>query len=429
MPDTDSGLIKFVHASDLHLDSPFAGIRGFAPDHVRDALYEATFEAYRNIIDLCIDEQVDALLIAGDIYDGADRSLRAQLKFIEGLNRLDANGIQSFVCHGNHDPLDGWAARLEYPSSCHRFADHWEEVPMLPDDPDRAVVHGISYPTRDVYENLVNRLDVVHNESYEIGLLHANVGGIADHALYAPCSLDDLRRSDLDYWALGHVHTRQVLSADNPTVVYPGNPQGRHPNEKGARGVYLVSVDENRRSILNFRAVDTVRWQTIDVAIDELATEQELINHIYTEIDTTVQNSSGRDLVLRVNLTGRGALHSTLMKSGVINDLVTQINDDWANQSPFAWCERIEDQTLTEFDRQERLNGADFIADMLRLRDQSTNDSNIRMQLRDGIDELFAHARYRKHVSGFAPNDDEFEAIVDDAEQLAVDLLTGEDRS
>ncbi len=429
MPDTDSGLIKFVHAADLHLDSPFAGIRGVAPDHVRDALYEATFEAYSNIIDLCIDEQVDALLIAGDIYDGADRSLRAQLRFIEGLNRLDANGIQSFVCHGNHDPLDGWAARLEYPSSCHRFADQWEEVPMLPDDPDRAVVYGISYPTRDVYENLVIGLEVMDDESYNVGLLHANVGGNADHALYAPCSLEDLTRSGLDYWALGHVHTRQVLRASNPTVVYPGNPQGRHPNEKGARGVYLVIVDENRRSTLDFRAVDTVRWQEIDVAIDELGTEQELIDYIHAEIGASVQNASGRDLVLRVKLTGRGALHGTLMKSGVINDLVAQINDDWANQSPFVWCERIEDQTRAEFNRQDRLNGSDFIADMLRLRDKSKFDADTRAQLCDEFDTLFKHRRYRRYVDEFVPNDAELEMIVDAAEQTAIDLLIGEDDS
>ena len=427
MPDPGSGLIKFVHSSDLHLDSPFAGIKGSAPDHVRDTLYDATFKAYHNIIDLCIYEHVDALLIAGDIYDGADRNLRAQLRFIEGLERLDANGIQSFVCHGNHDPLDGWEARLEYPTTCHRFAGDWEAVPLLPDDPDRAVVYGISYPTRDVYENLVKRLEVADGESYNIGLLHANVGGNADHALYAPCSMDDLKGSGLDYWALGHVHTRQVLSADNPTAVYPGNPQGRHPNESGAKGIYLVSVDENGRAALEFRAMDTVRWQTIEVAIDELDTEQELIDDVYKGINAAVQLAGGRALVLRVNLTGRGALHNTLMKRGIVNDLVVQINDEWTNQSPFAWCERIEDRTRARFDRQDRLNGADFIADMLQLRDRSMSESDLRTQLREGIDALFEHRRYGKYVADIAENADEFEAVIEAAEMKAIDLLIGDD--
>ena len=110
--------IRFVHAADLHLDSPFTGLRAAAPENVAQALYSGTFDSYRNIIDLCIAERVDALLASGDIYDGADRAQRA---FIDGLRGLDAAGIRSFVCHGNHDPLDGWEARLAYPDGCHRF--------------------------------------------------------------------------------------------------------------------------------------------------------------------------------------------------------------------------------------------------------------------------------------------------------------------
>ena len=104
--------LRFVHTADLHLDSPFSGLRAAAPDEVSSTLRRATFDVFDNIVDLCIEERVDALLVAGDVYDGADRSLRAQLKFVDGLRRLDEAGIRSFICHGNHDPLDGWEARL-----------------------------------------------------------------------------------------------------------------------------------------------------------------------------------------------------------------------------------------------------------------------------------------------------------------------------
>ncbi len=110
-------LIKFVHAADLHLDSPFRGIGSEVPDYVLETLQEATFEAYDRTIEFCISEEVDAFLVAGDVYDGADRSLRAQVRFVNGLNRLDAAGVRSFVCHGNHDPMDGWEARLSLPPS------------------------------------------------------------------------------------------------------------------------------------------------------------------------------------------------------------------------------------------------------------------------------------------------------------------------
>ena len=258
---------RYIQAADLHLDSPFTGIRAAGPENVAKTLYSATFDTYRNIIDLCISERVDALLVAGDIYDGADRSLRAQQAFIDGLRNLDAAAIRSFVCHGNHDPLDGWEARLAYPDGCHRFGSEFAAVPIFPDEPERALIYGISYPTRDVHDNLVSQLGEVDESAFTIGLLHANVGGNTDHALYAPCSLDDLAQSGIDYWALGHVHTRQVLRERAPTVVYPGNSQGRHPNETGARGVYLVEVDDTGSISLDFRPTDTVRWERVNIDI------------------------------------------------------------------------------------------------------------------------------------------------------------------
>ena len=186
--------IRFVHAADLHLDSPFVGIKAVAPDNVARALHDATFAAYENIIEFCIDERVDALLVAGDVSTTRPiGAFRAQLKFVEGLKRLDDAGIRSFVCHGNHDPLDGWEARLDYPPSCTRFLVEFEAVPVFEDEPERAVVHGISYPTRDVYDNLVPRLGKVDPNAFSIGLMHANVdGNRPEHAAYAPCSLADL---------------------------------------------------------------------------------------------------------------------------------------------------------------------------------------------------------------------------------------------
>ena len=206
-------LLRFVHAADLHLDSPFKGLRDAAPEGIAGEISNATFRTYDNIIDLCIRERVDALLVAGDVYDGAERSLRAQRKFIEGLERLDEQGIRSFVCQGNHDPLDGWEARLAYPILCHRFGREWERVPVFPEDPARAVVHGISYPKSDVRDNLALGLGNVTPAGFSIGLLHANVGSDTGHESYAPCTVDDLRQAGVDYWALGHVHGASSTSA------------------------------------------------------------------------------------------------------------------------------------------------------------------------------------------------------------------------
>ena len=414
---------RFVHAADLHLDSPFTGIRAAAPENVAKTLYSATFDSYRNIIDLCISEQVDALLVAGDIYDGADRSLRAQRVFIDGLCSLDAAGIRSFVCHGNHDPLDGWEARLSYPDGCHRFGSEFSAVPVFPDQPESALVYGISYPTRDVYDNLVSRLGPVDENAFTVGLLHANVGGNTDHALYAPCTLDDLAQSGIDYWALGHVHTRQVLRERTPTVVYPGNSQGRHPNETGVRGVYLVEVDDTGSISLDFRPTDTVRWERVSIDISALETEQDLLNQIDDAMQNLLDGAAGRSVVVRMTLTGRGEVNRFLSQPGTVDDVLAGVNDQWADHLPFVWCERIEDETAAAINRDALRSGEDFLAEVLRTADQIREEP---AALDAELADLYQHRRFRQHLA--ALTEEEISALLDEAEALAVNLLAEDDR-
>ena len=415
--------LRFVHAADIHLDSPFTGLKTVAPESVARTLYSATFEAYENIINLCISEQVDALLIAGDIYDGADRSLRAQRKFVDGLERLHEHGVRSFVCYGNHDPLDGWEARLSLPPSCHPFGATFEAVPVFDDDPGRAVVHGISHRTRDVKANLVRRLEKVEPGPVSIGLLHANVGGDPNHGAYAPCSLDDLAQTGIDYWALGHVHTRKVLSEQAPTVVYPGNPQGRHANETGPRGVYLVEIDDSRQVKRDFRPVDVVRWERLSLDISAMETEEDLLKGLDRRLEDARDQAEGRSVVVRVTLSGRGPLYHSLRRPAFIEDLLEEVNGQWADQSPFVWCERIEDETASPFDREERLQGSDFVADLLRLCDQAKTDAELRERLKDSLPELFDHRTYRRYLRDAVPSDEEMAMLIAEAEAIAIDLL------
>jgi len=363
------------------------------------------------------------------VYDGADRSLRAQLKFVEGLKKLDNAGIRSFVCHGNHDPLDGWQALLDYPPGCHRFGPDFEVVPVFSDDPDRAVIHGISYPKREVTENLARRLGRVDSSPFSIGLLHANVSNDPNHAAYAPCSLEDLATTGIDYWALGHVHTRQVLSEGEPAVVYPGNPQGRHPNEVGPRGVYLAEVDDRGNLGLDFRPMDTVRWARLDSDIGAFQTEQELLDALHERMQDVLDGADGRSVVVRMTLTGRGELNRTLRRPNTIEDLVEEINREWAEQSPFAWCERIEEASASPFDREARLKGSDFLAEVLRTADRAKTDPELPARLGSGLSDLYQHHRFRRYLSRFAPDEEELTVLVDEAEAMAVDLLVeDEDR-
>ena len=422
--------LRFVHAADLHLDSPFGGIRSEAPQHVADRLYRATFDAFENIISLCLRERVDALLVAGDIYDGADRSLRAQLRFIDGLNRLDAAGIRTFVCHGNHDPLDGWEARLDLPASCVRFSPEVTSEAVFPDEPRRAAVFGVSYPTREVRENLVPgfipALPALPS-GFNIGLIHANVGGHPGHDSYAPCSVADLVETGLDYWALGHVHTRQVLRWERPTIVYPGNPQGRNPRETGERGVYLAEANDYGEVRLDFRPVDVVRWELLEVGIEGLETEQELLDALDRAVASCADASGGRPVVFRLSLTGRGPLNGWIRSAGTTDHLLEQINDQHAGSAHWLWCERILVDSGTSVDRERAALRDDFAGDLARLGSSLLSDPEAAAELKEHLRPLFVNSNAAAYLRDLLPDDDGVRQLLTWAvEECLSELSAGE---
>lgn len=416
--------LRFVHAADLHLDSPFLGLASSAPEHVAKTLRDATFEAYDAIIDLCIRERVDALLVAGDIYDGADRSLRAQRKFVAGLNRLHEAGIRSFICYGNHDPLDGWEAGLAMPVSCHRFGPEVESVPFDPADPSRGTVYGMSYPRQSVKENVAQRFHRDQPGGVAIGLLHCNVGSNTGHEPYAPCTLDDLVAAGMDYWALGHVHTAQILRSQSPAVVYPGNPQGRRPNETGPRGAYLVNIDDAGHVTIDSRHLDVVRWATISIPIDGLGGLQDLQDRIESDVSDALQAADGRHLLYRLALSGQGQLHHDLQRLGVVEDIRSGRNDSIG--SPFAWCGRIEDVTRPSFDRQQALGAGDFLSEVLALVDDARDDADAQSELAEGLDVFYAHDRARTYLKDALPTGGEFDRLLTEAETLIAEYLAGD---
>ena len=420
--------LRFVHAADLHLDSPFQGIRSEAPGYVAETLHRATFDAYENIISLCLGERVDVLLVAGDVYDGADRSLRAQLKFVDGLARLDKAGIRSFICHGNHDPLDGWEARLDLPDGCVRFGAEVEGAPVFPSEPERGAVYGISYPRREVRENLSLRFRGIGPPGgFNIGLLHANVGGNPNHESYAPCSVDDLEGTGMDYWALGHVHTRQVLREQGPAIVYPGNPQGRHPNETGARGVYLVEVDDYGAVRLEFRTVDLVRWEALSLNISRLDGEQELLNDINSLADSTLEAAGGRPVIARLALTGRGPLHRWLRRADTVATILEQLNDRYANAQTWLWCERIQVDTASPVDREQVAQREDFAGDLARLGGELRENPGALAELRESLRTLYVNSNAAPYLRSYLPSDDELGELLAAAEDECLASLVNEE--
>ncbi len=417
---------RFIHTADLHLDSPFKGISEIN-EEISSELTEATFKAFNKIIDFGIEKQIDFLLIAGDIYDGTDRSLRAQLRFRDGLKRLSDAGIKAYIVHGNHDPLDGWSASLDWPKNVHIFKEKSvEKVSVEKDGEEIAQIYGISFHNREIKTNLTNKYPNISQSKktlFSIGMLHCNVGTNTGHEPYAPCTLQDLITQNFDYWALGHVHKKAILNEDNPLVIYPGNHQGLHPKESGARGCFLVNVDENGEPTAEFIAVDSIRWFAEELSIDTLHTEQELISKIHDYVEKIRKEAKERPSICRIILTGRGALHSSIARKGVLDDILKDIRENEEGEKQFVWIESIGDNTNPEIDRKSLLERKDFIGDLVKLFEEFSHDENKIAELKEFLEPLFTSPSGRKLLESI--DDEHFRYLIKRTEALCLDQLMG----
>jgi DNA repair exonuclease SbcCD nuclease subunit len=416
---------RFVHAADLHLDSPFKGLSGREPK-VAEFLRKAAFLSFDNLVSLCIQNRADFLVIAGDIFDQPDRSLKAQLEFRGGIERLGAHKIRVFAVFGNHDPLSGRQSPVDWPENVHFFGhDDVEDVTVEVSGEAIASVSGISYREPAERRNLAKRFKRRRQGLFNIGILHSNAGGEKGYEPYAPCDLSDLVNAGMDYWALGHVHERKIL-CKNPHVVYPGNIQGRSIREQGERGCFLVSVDPSGRVSLDFRPLDAARWASTDVDIGPFNSIDQLEAALFSAIEALSKKAGQRPVVCRISLTGRGPMYGELRRNGVVNDLLDHTRENFISKDPFVWVEGLSIDCAPEIDLERRRQVDDFTGFMLRKADELRGSKEAQAVLLDDVlKDLFSNYRVRRAIGGLTP--DELEEMLKEAELLCLDMLEGRD--
>lgn len=359
---------SFLHAADLHLDTPFTNVGGF-PDAIGDALREASLEAWANLVEEASRRRVAFVLLAGDLYDGAQRGLRAQRAFLQGVTRLADEGIRTFLVHGNHDPVvEGWSAIRDLPELVTSFPTHQVGSVAFEAGGEQVVVHGISYATAATTENLALRFPAADRPGFHVGLLHANVGGpTTGHRDYSPCSVEDLRRTGYQYWALGHVHGRRVLCEGEPWVVYPGNLQGRStkPTEQGPKGAVVVSVSHGVAAAPEPVALDRIRFQDLSISIDRYRDVAGLLDQLERLADPGAHQ--GRSLVVRATIEGSGPLHGELAPPARQAEILDELRRRGTEGTPFVWWHSLTWRTRpTDSVVDLRRRGDDFAADLER---------------------------------------------------------------
>jgi DNA repair protein SbcD/Mre11 len=337
--------MRFIHASDLHLDSPLRGLSRYEGAPV-DEVRGATRRAFENLVAAALRERVDLVVIGGDLYDGDWPDHNTGLFFVKGVTQLAEEGIPVVIVRGNHDAASKLTKSLRLPRNVYLLADAKPETVVL--DQIGVAAHGQSFFTPAVLNDLASAYPASIPDCFNIGLLHTSLNGRPGHDNYAPTTLSVLQGKGYDYWALGHVHAAEIVSRE-PWVVYPGNTQGRHIRESGAKGCSLISVENGMVLEQKAIALDVMRWETLSLDISALPDLDALLDAATAGIRNRLAQADGRAVAIRIRIAGSGPLHRML---AVQPETVEQQLRSAAIEASNAqvWIEKIELTTRPQLD-------------------------------------------------------------------------------
>ncbi|MBC2180885.1 DNA repair exonuclease [Listeria booriae] len=327
--------VRFVHMADLHLDSPFLGLRHL-PDSVFEKLKNSTFASLARGIDVAIREAVDFVIIAGDIYDEEDQSIKAQARFYKEMERLNQAGIPVYMIHGNHDYVAKYRDRLQLPENVTVFDTTLEMYTFVSQSGVRVNLYGFSYGERHIREAMYQQYKREGDADFHIGLLHGSeMTGNATQDVYAPFKVSDMKQ--MDYWALGHIHLRQVL-AEEPMIYFPGNIQGRHRKETGDKGLTLVTLRETGAE-LTFVETAPIIWEEATLEISEDVDFSKLFQLSLQAVKEAARMD--KSVLLGLRLVGHVPLSLDVKQRIDSGEWLDMLQETWMDEANFVWATRV----------------------------------------------------------------------------------------
>ena len=359
-------MFRFLHAADIHLDSPLIGLE-LHEDAPVDQIRGATKKAFDNLVELAIREEVAFVLLAGDIYDGDWKCFKTGLFFNQRMSRLKEANIPVFIVSGNHDAASQISKTLPLPDNVFTFPTRKPETYPLHDID--VVIHGQSFAGRVISQDLSSNYPKAKGGCFNIGLLHTALTGREGHEPYAPCTVDGLTAKGYQYWALGHVHRREIVRQE-PWIVFPGNLQGRHIRETGAKGCTLVTVESQEITQVEHVDLDVLRWHLCRVDVSGCRNVDEIHELTQGKLEQALVAGDGRPVVARLELHGTTAAHQKLhAKSATLTEEFRSLAINVGGEG--IWLEKVrfrtrEQMDLTSFTQSDEALGA-LVKNLLNL--------------------------------------------------------------
>lgn len=375
-------MFKFLHAADIHLDSPLQGLERYEGAPVEE-IRRATRHALSNLVDLAIGEAVSFVVIAGDIYDRDWPDYNTGLFFVQQMTQLQRAGIPVYLIAGNHDAANKMTKSLRFPDGVSLLSHKEVQSELVPSCD--AWIHGQGFATEAVCENLARNFPRAKAGCFNLGLLHTCGDGIEGYLPYAPCKPDDLDSKGYDYWALGHVHDRRQLEGCRTPAMFPGNVQGRHIRESKAKGCLLVTVDDRGRAVPRFEPLDVFRWQTCPLDARLAQRGDDILAPFAEELREYISAAEGRPLAVRVEVCGATAAHEQLtgQPQKWVNELRAIATDLGGGQ---VWLEKIKLRTSPPPNYELPSDGP--IGELIQLLEDLHHDDRELSLLASELDEL-----------------------------------------
>ena len=418
-------MFRFIHAADIHLDSPLRGLSCYesAP---AESIRDACRRAFRNLVDLAIEEKVSFVLLAGDLYDGDWKDYSTGIFLSQQMGRLGQHDILVFAVAGNHDAANRMTKSLNSPANMRLLSSRKVETIRL--DDLAVTIHGRSFETQHVNENLAAGFAAAEKGMFNIGLLHTSLDGREGHAVYAPCSLDDLRSKGYQYWALGHIHKQEFVSED-PWIVFPGCIQGRHIRETGARGCVLVTVEDGSVSTVEKCSLDVLRWIECRVDLTDAAEMRGVLDRTRKSIENKRISADGRPMVMRIRFEGSTSISDELAAYPErLEQQIKALGAEIAGDE--LWIERIENAAVGKFKLESTLSDDSTFGKLLKDILATPDNPDEINGLKDVIADLRQKIPYEAFDDDFVLNLDEIqtvERLIEEAKHMLVGrLLTRE---
>ena len=354
-------MFKFIHAADVHLDSPLRGLSRYesAPT---ESIRDACRRAFENLIDLAIEEKVSFVLLAGDLYDGDWKDYSTGIFLSQQMGRLGQHNISVFTVAGNHDAANRMTKALDSPANMTILSSRKVETIRL--DDLAVAIHGRSFGTQQVDENLALGFANAEKGMFNIGLLHTSLDGREGHAVYAPCSADDLLSKGYQYWALGHIHKQEFVSED-PWIVFPGCVQGRHIRETGAKGCVLVTVEDGAVRNVEKYSLDVLRWFECNVDLTDAAEMREVLERARKCIEKERISADGLPIAMRIRFEGATSISDEIAAYPErFEQHIKALGAEIAGSD--LWIERVENSAVGRLDLDSMLSDDSAFGKLLK---------------------------------------------------------------